>query len=114
MTDEPFRIPLDLDSPAARAAVEAAFALVAALRGAAFTGDAEAWTAYESEIARVGAEALGDSLRLAWLLHGLATVGGTALHAAAEASGMDALDVEVLIQRTIETLGEAGHDPHDA
>ena len=74
-------VPLDLDSPEAQAAVEAANELAAAARAAAAAGTPQAWTDYELAITRAVREILADPLeqtvdRLAWSLHGLATVAG--------------------------------------
>jgi hypothetical protein len=74
-------VPLDLDSPDAHAAVGAAHELAAAAREAAALGTPQAWTDYELRINRAVLEILADPLeetvdRLAWSLHGLATVAG--------------------------------------
>jgi hypothetical protein len=72
-------VPLDLDSPEAQAALEAARELAAAARDAAVAGTPQAWTDYELRVNRAVREILTDPLeqtvdRLAWSLHGLATV----------------------------------------
>jgi hypothetical protein len=74
-------VPLDLDSPAAQAALAAARELAEAAREAAARGTPQAWTDYELRINRAVLEILADPLeetvdRLAWSLHGLATVAG--------------------------------------
>jgi hypothetical protein len=108
--DDYDHVPLDLDSPEARGAVEEAFKLAAAARGAAIAiGNAEAWTNYELEINRVVRETLTDPLeqtvdRLAWALHGLATVAGAATYYASLASGEDTLATDLAIQRAIDAI----------
>jgi hypothetical protein len=79
MADDFDHVPLDLDSPEANAAIEKARELLAAARDARAAGTAEAWTNYELAVTRLVAETLTDSPeetvdRLAWALHGLATV----------------------------------------
>jgi hypothetical protein len=80
MPDDDFDpVPLDLDSPEARAAIEKAQELIAAAVTARSAGTAEEWTNYELAVNKLVAETLTDSPevtvdRLAWALHGLATV----------------------------------------
>jgi hypothetical protein len=80
MADDDFdHVPLDLDSPEAHAAIEKARELVATARAARAAGSAEEWTNYELAVTKLVAETLSDSPevtvdRLAWALHGLATV----------------------------------------
>lgn len=108
--DDYDHVPLDLNSPEARGAVAQAFKLAAAARDAAAVGSPEAWTNYELEVNRVVRETLTEPLeqtvdRLAWALHGLATVAGSATSYAGLASGEDPLEIDVAIQRIIEALG---------
>ena len=107
--DDYDHVPLDLDSPEARGAVAEAFTLAAAARDAASAGSAEAWTNYELEVNRVVRETLTESLeqtvdRLAWALHGLATVAGSATRYASLASGEDPLEIDRAVQRAIDAI----------
>jgi hypothetical protein len=110
MADQDFdHVPLDLDSLQARAAVGQALALATAARSAGMLGDATTWTNYELEINRAVRETLTDDLeqlvdRLAWALHGLATVAGAAAYYAGLANKEDPLEVDLAIQRVIEDV----------
>jgi hypothetical protein len=119
MTDDDYdHVPLDLNSPEARAAVTRAFALAAAARTAATARSAQAWTDYELEINNVVRETLADPLeltvdRLAWALHGLATVAGASLYYTSLASQDDPREVERAVQHVIEAF-EPGSGPSSA
>jgi hypothetical protein len=116
MPDDQEDVPaLDLTSPFARHAIADAFRLVAAARGSAVPSE-QAWATYVMEIDRVARETLRDPrelsiARLAWALHGMATVAGAASHVAALASEKDELEIDTWIQRTIdERVAEGGGD----
>jgi hypothetical protein len=103
-------VPLDLDSDQARVALAAAFKLVTAARGAAAEGTPQAWTDYELEVNRAVREILTDPLeqtvdRLAWALHGLATI---AAHYAGLASRTGAIEIDATIQWILETRTRSG------
>jgi hypothetical protein len=116
MADDDYdHVPLDLSSPEAQAALTRAFALGAAARGAAMARTAQAWTDYELEINRVVTETLTDPLeltvdRLAWALHGLATVAGASVYYASLANQEDPHEIELAVQRVIEAF-EPGSAP---
>ncbi len=103
-TDEPARIELSMDSPEARAAATEALRLVAALRGVVAS---DPWTTNAEELGRVVSELMGDdedpyeavAQRVAYMVQGLSLVGMIATDLAAEASGLDPLDIEALIER---------------
>jgi hypothetical protein len=90
MTDPAKDLPaLDLTSPIASVAIAEAFKLVSAARGS--TAGAQGWAAYVVEIDRVAQETINDPreltvARLAWVLHGMATVAGASSHVASLAS----------------------------
>jgi hypothetical protein len=116
MTDHQEDVPaLDLTSPFAKHAIAEAFKLVAAARGSAVPSE-QAWATYVMEIDRVARDTLKDPrelsiARLAWALHGMATVAGAASHVAALASGKNDLEIDMWIQRTIdERVAENGGD----
>ena len=119
MADDDYdHVPLDLSSPEAQAALTRAFELGAAARVAAMARTAQAWTDYELEINRVVSETLADPLeltvdRLAWALHGLATVAGASVQYASVASQEDPRESERAVQRVIEAFepgsGRSGH-----
>jgi hypothetical protein len=76
-------VPLDLDTPEAEDALAHARTLASAARTAAAEATPQAWTDYELAINGAVKEILSDSLeetvdRLAWSLHGLATVAAAA------------------------------------
>jgi hypothetical protein len=116
MADEDFdHVPLDLDSSQARAAIDKALALATAARSAGMLGDATAWTNYELAINSAVRETLSDDLeqlvdRLAWTLHGLATVAGAAAYHAGAANKEDPVDVDQAIRRVIEDV-RPSHGP---
>jgi hypothetical protein len=108
-------VPLDLDSPDAQAAVARALELAAAARRAAAEGTPQAWTDYELVINGAVKGILSESLeqtvdRLAWSLHGLATVAAAAGSYASRTAGLPAAEIDVTIRRVIaeRTIGQTG------
>jgi hypothetical protein len=116
MADQDFdHVPLDLDSPQAKAAIDKALALTTAARAAGMLGDATAWTNYELEINNAVKDTLTDDLeqlvdRLVWTLHGLATVAGAAAYYAGEANREDPLAIDRAIRAVIEDV-RPSHGP---
>ncbi len=108
-SDEPVTIQLDVDSPEARAAAAESLRLIAAVRRAFALGE---WDDQASEIGRVVSELIGhenDSLeqvaqRVAYVVQGCALVGALATGMASAASGVEPLEIDLLIEERLAEL----------
>jgi hypothetical protein len=108
-SDEPVTIQLDMDSPEARAAAAGSLRLIAAVRRALSHG---AWDDQAREIERVVAEVVGDeddsieemAQRVADVIQGCALVAALATSIASAASGMDPLEIDLLIEGRLAEL----------
>jgi hypothetical protein len=108
-SDEPVTIQLDMDSPEARAAAAGSLRLIASVRRAL---SHDAWDDQAREIERVVAEVVGDegdsieemAQRVADVIQGCALVAALATSIASAASGMDPLEIDLLIEGRLAEL----------